>query len=136
MEPFEEPGVAEVVKARRFEVVDAAGKVRAALGLLPLGEAALVLYEGSTRPSEDAAGKVGTMRAILHLDPDGRPFLRLLDAPPGKAAVNLGVRRDGMPDLVLWDPAGNQRVSLSVTRHGPALILWDAAAQKPVWQAP
>jgi hypothetical protein len=65
----EQPAVAEVVKARRLEMVDAAGNRRAVLSVLPDGNMALLL--------SDAAGN---LRATLNLAPDGSPGLALGNA--------------------------------------------------------
>jgi hypothetical protein len=59
----------QVVRATRFEAVDAAGKVRALLSVPPDRSPSLELF--------DAAGKA---RASLSLDPEDRPGVMLLDA--------------------------------------------------------
>lgn len=89
------PAVADVVKAKRFEVVDAAGKVQAVFGLGTDGTVgvALVLY--------DAAGKIRATLAMLY----GNPVLGLHDAA-GKMRATMIVAPDGNPALVLHDAAG------------------------------
>ena len=69
-EPPEAPVVPEVLQAQRFEVVDAAGVVRAQLSLLEGGRPSLTLM--------DAAGKP---RAWMFLNADGQPRLILTDTP-------------------------------------------------------
>ena len=70
-------GVSEVVRARRFEVVDAKGRTRAMLGMTPGGTLKLTL---------DDEG--GTTRARLVLGTDENPWLMLDDAK-GKTRASL-----------------------------------------------
>ncbi len=88
-----QPAVPDVVKARRFEVVDAAGKIRASLGVLPSGAPGLGL--------SDAAGD---LRVTLAVNADGGPNLALFDAA-GKLRVALGVNPGRPPFLGLLDAA-------------------------------
>jgi len=105
------PAVAEVVKARRFEVVDAAGKV----GVI-LGSPGLVFC--------DAAGHT---RASLSLGSDGNPDLVFRDAA-GQKRVAVFLFRDGSPILVLVDAAGRFRLYLYLNPEGsPSLTLQDKA---------
>ncbi len=69
---------AKVIRAERFVLRDAAGKVRGELSVLPGGQAGLFLH--------DQNGKPRKLRAVLSVLPDGSPGLALLD-------------KDGM---VLW----------------------------------
>lgn len=59
----------DVVRARRFVLVDAAGEVRASLAVRPDGAPGLILL--------DAAGKP---RVVLAVRSDGAPHLTLFDA--------------------------------------------------------
>jgi hypothetical protein len=112
------PAVPDVVKARRFEVVDATGKLRVALGVRTHGWAGLTLY--------DAAGKT---RAILTLHADGSPSLYLSDGTE-KLRASLGVAANGSPRLSLLDAAVQTRADLGVLPDGsPALYLYDAAGK-------
>ena len=86
-----QPAVPDVLRAGRFEVVDAAGKVRASLGLGTDGTPLLAVY--------DAAGKA---RAGMTVLPDGSPALGLRDAAGKRRAVMM-VDRDGSPALDLRD---------------------------------
>jgi hypothetical protein len=86
--------VQEVVRAKRFEVVDDQGKRRAALGLTADGSPAFWLY--------DATGKT---RVELHVLPDGSTDLLLYDAA-GERRAWLGLTPDGSPYLWLRDTAG------------------------------
>ena len=88
-------GVAEVVRARRFEVVDAAGKVRAVLSLLPDGAPALWL--------NDAAGKRDL--AMLYVTSEGRSGLRFDDAAR-KLRASMSLDVDGSPSMELRDESG------------------------------
>jgi hypothetical protein len=85
----------EVLRARRIEVVDAAGRMRIGLGVrsdglpgLTLRDAAgrvrvglVVLPEGTGLNLSDAAGRT---RATLAVHPDGSPRFLLLDATGGR----------------------------------------------------
>jgi hypothetical protein len=86
--------VQEVVRAKRFEVVDDQGRSRALLSVLPDGSPGLTLYDGA-----------GKQRAGLGLLPDGTPRLALHDAA-GKQRAGLTVLPDGSPGLALFDAAG------------------------------
>ena len=137
-----QPAVADVVRARRFEVVDAAGKERAVLGVFSDDVTALRVYDatgkmmlmglGVTRDDEaglglrDAAGK---LRAGLNVTSDGSPLLLLLDAAE-KARAGLRILPTGVPMLDLNDTAGEIRMSLSVSSDsGPVFRLFDAAGK-------
>ena len=93
--PMAEAADGDVVRAQRFEVVDAAGKTRAVLGVLADGSPGLWMY--------DAAEKT---RAVLAVKTDGLTVLALLDAA-GKERAVLGVHPDGSPALSLRDARGN-----------------------------
>ncbi len=108
----------ETLRARRIEVVDAAGRTRIGLGTLPDGSAALSLA--------DAAGRV---RIGLGTFPDGRPRLSLMDAA-GRERIGLGTLPDGSPGLSLADAAERTRIFLVTLPDGsPVLSLWDAAGR-------
>jgi hypothetical protein len=108
----EKPAVAEVVRARRFEVVDAGGKMRALLTLRD-GNPSLMF--------SDAAGEVRVHLTLL----DGNPSLSFSDAA-GKSRVELSVF-EGHPHLVFYDAAGKVRADLSVFDGNPSLELSDKA---------
>ena len=119
-----EPAVAEVVRARRFEMVDAAGKARAVLSVLPDGRTGLLLV--------DAGGKG---RVILRLHSDGTPVLALYDAA-GKERASLSLLPDGSPALGFHDAAGKTRAALSVRPDGTSTLVLADAAGKVIWKAP
>ena len=109
---------ADVVRARRFEVVDAAGVVRADLAVTSAAPR-LWLY--------DAAGK---RRARVGMGADGSPGLWLSDAT-GRLRGVLGVDPYGSPVLALYDAAGKARAGLGVLADGsPRLGLSDAAGKR------
>jgi len=85
--------VQEVVRARRFEVVDSTGKGRATFGVLPSGDIGVMLM-----------GKSGVTRAALRVQTDGDTALSVWDED-GKVRLGLGVVAEA-PSLVLFDREG------------------------------
>jgi len=136
-----EGGAAAVneVRAKKFVLVDDAGKVHA--GLAPTKDGAgLILFDeaGKTRAMlsvgalglYDAEGKT---RVMLSVGADG-PALGLFDAA-GKTRAGLSVGAHG-PGLVMADENGKGRVGLTASKVGGAgLDLYDAAGRR-VWSAP
>jgi len=113
----QEEVTAKVVRAERFEVVDAKGEVRAVLAVREDGTPHLALF--------DADGQV---RAIVAVLPSGTPDLYLCDAD-GKPRASLAVWEDG-PSLTLRDAKGKDRATLELSRDwGPILWLDDAAGK-------
>ena len=106
------PVVPAVMKAQRFELVDAAGKLRALLWLPLSGAPGLDLLDGT-----------GAMRASLSLSPDGSPKLDLSDATGKRRAVlgaaNLEAAKTGE----------------ETKRSESSLVLFDKDG-KVIWQAP
>ena len=82
---------AEVVRARRFELVDSEGKVRAALAVDEEGVPGLALSDGD-----------GNVRAALILGREGIPRLNLL-SKTGTVRASLGFGSDWKVQLVLTD---------------------------------
>ena len=82
--------VADIIRARSFELVDKDGKLRAGLGLSDYGGPSLFLYD-----------KNGKNRAGLGLA-DGVPILMIRDKD-GKTRAGLGLSDDGGPRLELYD---------------------------------
>ena len=103
--------VAKVVRAERFEVVDAKGKVSAILTTDEAGATWLAL--------RDAAGK---SRASLNVHSDGNPVLSLTDEA-GRTRVLVGVLTGGDPDLSLWDEGGEARACLGVSEEDGGAFL-------------
>ncbi len=109
---------ASVLRAQRFELVNAEGAVVAVLAA-DEGSHGVYLF--------DAAGH---RRAALALETDG-PALTLLaaDASP-KVVLNLG--HDGHPGLSLNDATGKTRYDLRLRQdERPCMLFWDVAAPKP-----
>lgn len=84
-------GVATVIRANAFVLVDENGKTRAAVALSKTGSGFLLYDEN------------GKTRAVLAVDKDG-PGLALADED-GKSRATLAVVKDG-PGLVLYDKNG------------------------------
>jgi len=112
------PAVAEEVRARRFEVVDDAGKLRALLAVRPDGGPGLVLYDAAE-----------TNRAILFERENGEAYLGLCDAA-GTTRASLSVTKDSQPGLDLYDAAGKVRARLTLAGGSPVLALADAAGNE------
>lgn len=112
--------VADVVRARRFEMVDTAGNVRARLedfsGLGPQ----LALNDDK-----------GQLRATLGSGPGGSVALRLRDAK-GQGRAVLSLVSDG-PTLSMRDPEGREQVGLFTSSNGQSSLLMQDAAGK--WRA-
>ena len=111
--------VPDVVKARRFEVVDAAGEVRAVLDVTK-DISGLALF--------GAAGKGSVGLAVA---PDGSSGLALRDAAR-KRRLSLAVDPDGTPSMGLSDAAGMFQVSLSADPNGSIGLALAAAPRKPM----
>lgn len=86
--------VAEVMRARRIELVDAEGNVRGALDL-----------DESGNPRVCLCDKEGHVRAGLRLDSDGMPHLCSL-AASGSTTADLGFGTSWRAGLVLRDYTG------------------------------
>lgn len=113
-----QPAVVDVMRAQIFQVIDAAGRVRAALSVAPGGTVGLTLV--------DAAGE---RRAVLFIESDGTPGLSLMDAE-GKPRAGLTVSRDGEAVFAVQDTAGKMRAILGMNSDGrPILALYDAAGK-------
>jgi hypothetical protein len=120
---LQQPATHDVARARRFEVVDAGGKLRATLGVFPqqdayLGEAAGLLLN-------DATGKVQAGLSVFSRGSSAS--LSFLDAA-GKPRVNLRVA-EGASILHLSDAAGKPRLNLDVLAGVPSLRLLDATGE-------
>jgi hypothetical protein len=138
--------VAEVVRARRFEVVDAAGKVRAKLETTPEGESELWLgcagpYQSihlvllpDNLPLVSLSGPEGTGGIMLDLTEES-PRVTLWHKD-GKASASLAVSSNGCPALTLTDSSAKPRAQLGLSADGsPAVQLFDKH-EKVVWRAP
>jgi hypothetical protein len=120
----------EVVRAQKFELVDARGEARASLGVDSDGPAFELTDDGGrprARLFVDADGvglmlldEKGAMRAGLGVGPEG-PALGLLDGKE-TARASIGVESDG-PAVTLWDADRTPRVALASTSDNPFLAL-------------
>jgi len=126
--------VQEVVRAQKFELVDAKGKLRGVLSVLSDGSPQLALFDAKGRP-----------RAGLVVLSDRLPALLLGDEKGYRARLMLDA--DGSPGLVLSDEQGNTRAVVGVTNLETArtgatqktaessLMLFDKEG-KVLWQEP
>jgi hypothetical protein len=124
---------ADRVRAREFQLIDSAGKQRAALSIVK-GEPGLALLDdgGKLKAILAVAGRepwlglfdgAGKVRAKLDVT-GGIPALALV-GDAGAAKMILGVEGEH-PALLLADTAGKVRAKLHVTEGGPELLLYDA----------
>jgi hypothetical protein len=140
----------KVVRAQRFEVVDAKGKVWATLDVR-MGLPALRLLGSNGKPRAELAPYLGGLclfdnrgmaRALLAVDDeDGSPVLNFFHKDgnwsaqlgelagnlglvvwrkPGKLGAVLGLNKDGIPGLYLTDDEAKARAMLEVHRDGTA----------------
>lgn len=115
----------EVLRARRIEVVDAAGRQRIGLGVAADGISHLSL--------RDAGGQIRTMLGVA---PDGSGSALGFHDAAGEIRAVLGIAPDGMTWLTLRDAAGQMRLRLAVFPDGsPRLTLHDAA-ERVLFRAP
>jgi hypothetical protein len=111
----------KVVRAQRFEVVDAEGRVRGEIGLGTDGHTPGLMF----------CNDKGKVCAMLVVSPDGSSSLMLSDAKGGTRGA-LMVGSDGRPNLWLYDgnAKGKLRAALSVGSDGqPSLGLYDAKGE-------
>jgi len=106
------PQPEKVLQAERFEVVDQAGKLRAALGTASDGSPSLTL-----------ADQAGKSRATLGIASDGSPGLQLYDQA-GQLRAALG-----------WTQLEAIGTGETVNRAVSSLVLSDKNG-KVIWQAP
>ena len=131
------PGVllADVVRARRVELADDAGTVRAVLsgGTTPESPCGLMLSDAAGKPrlavhitthgtpQVDVLAADGTPRLHLALDGDGAPLLAILGQ--GSDGITFRVPAGGAPTMELIDAAGDARVHLRADQNGAGLVL-------------
>jgi len=107
--------VANVVRAQRFELVDAKGKVRIQLG---------IGGKDGQAPGAGLFDEKGQLRAALAVGADGSPFLSLYDEK-GNGRAGLSAVPEGT-GLTLYDEKGKGRAGLSLVANGnPLLGLYD-----------
>lgn len=101
--------------AGRFELVDRAGKIRAALGMTEIGPALLLVDER------------GTTRVSLNSTVTGSS-LKLYDAFSGREGEAFEVDASTR-EFRLHDKSGKIRAGLHIGDKGPALLLADAGGK-------
>jgi hypothetical protein len=85
----------KVMSAQRFEVVDAAAKVRGTFAVSgESGAVALTLLSNSGEP-----------RAVIAAGGDGLTSVGLIHQ--GKLRAEMKIAAEGTPDLEMWDPNGS-----------------------------
>lgn len=87
-------GVADVVRARSFQVVDADGETR---GIFSVDE--------DDRPGIRLLDKQGNLRVSVHLTPDGSPSVDLADTDE-RVRIGLWVGDDNLPQISLFAEDG------------------------------
>ena len=145
------PGsVQDNVRARRFELVDERGNVRAVLGTqTDNGAPGFLVSDSAGRPRialhvspEDAPAfdlldASGAPRVHVALDAEGAPVVTLFGLPerPAQALLGVGgdgsaylrlVQPDGTPYFALMDTEGRPKLSLALPGGNPALLMLDA----------
>jgi hypothetical protein len=139
----EDKSPAEVVRAKRLEIVDDEGKVRAVLGTDEQGVVSLSIFDASGRlraslnaeeNPEKASGlgvfdTNGKLRAAVGMgnDPGNGPFFSLYDTD-GIPRVLLGMDSDPGKGsyLALLDTEGNHRAVVSLAAGGQAGLRFSA----------
>ena len=99
--------VAEIIKTRHLELVDAQGNTRAALGFRD-GSPRLVLLDESNRT-----------RAMLALRPNGNPMVELHDEQE-VVLIQAGLGDTGIPLVTVTDQDRGNRVVLGIGDDGRA----------------
>jgi hypothetical protein len=123
----------DVLRARRFDLVDAAGNVMATLGPrdgpgVLLGMKRLRSTEPQASPADPVpmlalAGEDGKVRAALTLDNDGGPYLVLRDSSePVLTNVRLSVSKLLGPRISMGEVEGGG-CDLGAGRAGPSLYM-------------
>jgi len=105
----------ELIRAQKFELVDAEGRVRIEMSMGVNGQA----------PGIRLLDEKGQRCAALSLLPDGRPGLLFLDEK-GRGGAKLSLEADGRPILWLNDEKRKVRAALGLGPDGsPGLLLCD-----------
>jgi len=114
-EPVQASGTDQVVRARALEIVDAQGKVRASISVIPEGPARRA--DGSLTEWGDRIFPEAVLFRLIR--PDGRPSVKIETTEQG-SALDLGGGIDptyivlsaagGDPSLALKDKSGRAKV--------------------------
>jgi len=116
--------IPEVVRAKRFEVLDSAGRARVILDLQ--------LLESEQSPRLTLYGAPGKGKVELGVLV-GRPYLVLRGAGDAGAQVDV---RGGNPYLTLYDSIGQRRAELGADTKTGASLMFFSSQGKTVWRAP
>ena len=103
-------GVPREIQAQRFVVVDDTGKERAEFGILPNGEAGMIVWN-----------KGKSALVSLRIDQAGMPHF-VFENSHGRALLELGVLENRSPILVMRDAEGRRRLGIMVTEGGSVAI--------------
>ena len=130
--------VHETIRAKRFELVDDRGLVRAMLYWHGEDTAALEFFEdGQTsrvgigiNPEGTAIvtlrDSAGTIRARIASERSGEPTLFTIRAAPDKIRAQIALDHNGGVGVTLTDQAGRKRTSLEVQPDGlTTLLMYD-----------
>ena len=129
--------VEEVIRAKRFEVIDDAGRPRVIVGTQQEASGLMLLDGNGQNVAELAVSAEmgsttlslydlrGSLRASLDLDQDGSPTLGLYDLA-GEPRVSIGIAEGNTPVLDFTGPYGEARMSFEVDEDGlPSFVLMD-----------
>ena len=100
----------QVVRARKFELVDREGRVRGVLGDLGFGSVGMSLRDGE-----------GILRVGLSVVPDGRAVVSFFHKD-GKPRAALGVGPNGSPAMLLTRGDGKRQIELAYAADGGARL--------------
>jgi hypothetical protein len=82
----------------------------------------------------ELVGQTGTRRALLELEPNGEPALKLYDAE-GNLRAGLSLRPDGGPNLLFWDgQTTTPRAGLALLPNGFSTTR-DISTRRLAWTA-
>ncbi|MBI4642119.1 MAG: hypothetical protein HY731_15635 [Candidatus Tectomicrobia bacterium] len=116
--------IPDEIQAKRFVVMDQAGKLRAKLASGVDGTTSLVFFDQDER-----------LRATLAVGANGTTGMGFVDQS-GKRRVTLAVAGDGTIGLGFSDQAEKPRAIVAVKSNGtPTLVLHDQFG-KVIWSAP
>jgi hypothetical protein len=131
---------AEMVWAKRIELSDSEGTIRATLGVSKEGSVELNFFNSNRQnvltlatDSEgtsglSVSGKDGKQRISLNANPDESMGLSFSDKE-GKDLLGLVVTSEGHRGMVAYGDDGKPRLRLAHTKEGPALVCNDEAGK-------
>lgn len=132
-----EQGPADKVRARRFEVLDDAGNVRAALGVLGVKSpgSGLLLLDKQGKPRVTLKAQDDDNSTLSFLDTKGKPRIILKTSTDGSVLITLADKtgrprtiltssKTDNPSLCLTGPKGEPRAFLYVDTSGKPILLY------------